>query len=86
MKFSPTQICSVVSILVIMELALEAAVTETKIATGAGFNPCYYGIGFRRARDFKYVNINVLARFSMNYFSDSLVKSVVKSAFSDTLP
>ena len=40
-----------VSILVIMELALEDAVTATQIADNAGFNPCYYGIGFRSATE-----------------------------------
>ena len=36
-----------VSILVIMELALEAVLIPFQFQITTGFNPCYYGIGFR---------------------------------------
>ena len=39
---------SAVSILVIMELALEEYLDESINETANSFNPCYYGIGFRR--------------------------------------
>ena len=40
-----------VSILVIMELALEAILFSGIPQLFSSFNPCYYGIGFRRIRD-----------------------------------
>ena len=39
-----------VSILVIMELALEVVIPLKVFRRVLGFNPCYYGIGFRSYR------------------------------------
>ena len=58
---------SSVSILVIMELALEGLFVDLRCFRILGFNPCYYGIGFRRVDQFL-ISQDIYRRFNPCYY------------------